>query len=131
MSIIVTHATASEVRPLLSRAAKYDTTGGAWTVDDAMNGAHLFAARDADGRMVFAWAMTVHKHRAGCEAFVTAAAGEYTGANLLAVMLPYVERVARRAGATSLAFMTARAGMVKKMGDLGFAVEATTMRKTL
>ncbi|EON15327.1 hypothetical protein [Pandoraea sp. SD6-2] len=131
MSIIVTHATASEVRELLSRAAKYDTTGGAWTVDDAMHGANLYAARDADGRMLFAWAMTVSAHRAGCEAFVTAAAGEYTGADLLAVMLPYVEYVARRKGATSLAFMTARRGMVKKTEALGFTVAATTMRKTL
>lgn len=115
----------AQARALLARAEAYDTTGGAFSLDDAMTG-HLGAVCNRAGRVIFAWTMDLHTDRLGVQAYVTAAAGER-----IADMLEHIEHKARELGANRLAFRTKRRGLVKTMSGLGFGQVAVEMEKTL
>lgn len=114
-----------QARALLARAVAYDTTGGAFSLDDAMTG-HLGAVCDDTGRVVFAWTMDLLADRLGVRAYVTAAAGER-----IDDMLPHIEALARQHGASRLGFRTRRRGLVKKMQGHGFEEMAVELEKTL
>jgi len=118
-----------EVAALLARVWDgYDTSGGAFTLEDAMNGPRslVYAARDESGALLLAWAMELNRDRRGVEAYVTACAG----VGMLDV-LPACERIARELGANRLAFRTMRHGMTHKMMRQGYKPRCVEMEKTL
>ncbi len=126
MAVVVTLDRSPDVAALLARAAEFDTSGGAYTLDDAMASATVYAVRDEPGALLFAWSMDLHRDRLGAVAYVTAAAGRD-----LAAVLPLIEREARELGANRLQFKTMRASLVRKMRGAGFVTRAAELEKSL
>lgn len=125
MGVSVVIDRSADVAALLARAAEFDTSGGGYTLDDAMAGA-VYAVRDESGALLFAWSMETYRDRRGLVAYVTAAAGRDVVA-----MLPHIEREARGLGAVHLGFKTARASLVRVMVRAGFESRAVEMEKAL
>jgi len=127
VAVVVNLDRSPDVAALLARAAEFDTSGGAYTLADAMASATVYAVRDEGGALLFAWAMDLHRDRLGLVAFVTAAAGRD-----LAAVLPLIEREAREVcGANRLQFKTMRASLVRKMRGAGFVTRAVELEKSL
>lgn len=124
--MIVEQERSEEVAAMLERAALYDTSGGAFSLEDAMASDYLYSVRNLRGELVMAWAMNLHGDRKGVRAYVTACAGQG-----LKELLPCIERTAREHGANRLGFRTMRPGLVKKMESAGFVPRCVEMEKAL
>jgi|GEM_PF-2262106 len=67
----------------------------------------------------------------GQEFVILASAGHLPGVDLVAVVLPFMERLAMDMGCSCAAFLTSRLGLVKKTAGLGYSLGQTAMRKSL
>lgn len=68
----------------------------------------------------------------GTELFVIGAGGRLPGVDLALVVMPALEGIARETKCLSVAFDTARRGLVKKMAEkAGYQAKTVTMRKDL
>lgn len=67
----------------------------------------------------------------GQEMVIMASAGHLPGVDLVGVVLPLMERLALEEGCCSVAFETARRGLVKKTAGLGYNLAHVTLRKSL
>ena len=67
----------------------------------------------------------------GVELMIAAAGGREPGIDLTASLLPGLEALARRAGATHLRFHTRRPGLVRRAGRLGYRTAEIIMRKAV
>lgn len=124
--MIVEQERSEEVASLLARVIAYDTSGGAFTLVDAMGSDCVYSVRNLCGHLVMAWTMNLHRDRKGVRAYVTACAGKG-----LTELLPHIERIARQHGANRLGFRTMRPGLVKKMERAGFVPRCVEMEKAL
>ena len=124
--MIIAAERSAEVAALLARAFKHDTSGGGYTVDDAMASTHVYSMRDTAGTLKLAWAMDIRRDRKGVRAYVTACAGEG-----MQQALPECERIAREHGANRLGLRTMRPGMVKRMTEAGFVPRFVELEKEL
>lgn len=111
--------------------AKTDTSLGAVSLSDALQGAQGFTVTDEGGAMVMAFALRIVQHRAARVAWVMAAMGNAPGTDLTRSVLPLIERIAREQGAGQVAVTTKRAGLVKKMQALGYLESGVTLRKNI
>lgn len=124
--MIVAPERSPEVAALLGRAFEHDTSGGGYTLDDAMASTHVYSVRDESGALKLAWSMDIRTDRKGVRAYVTACAGEG-----MQQALPECERIAREHGANRLGLRTVRPGMVKRMTDAGFVPRFVELEKEL
>lgn len=108
--------------------ARRDTTGGLADMDACLGRGQLFDVH-FNGRTVARYALQFVECDNGTEVFITAAAGDLPGADLVATLVPYIARQAAEAGAAALTINTRRRGLVKKLERAGWTLDAYVMRK--
>lgn len=111
-------------------AGRCDTTGGLGSLDAALAGASLFDVVVA-GVTVARYALKPMQRANGTEIFVVAAAGGMPGADLVASVLPYVERQCSESGAARATVNTKRRGLVKKLIAQGWHIDGYVLRKKI
>jgi len=65
----------------------------------------------------------------GKELVILASAGRLPGGDLVAMVLPFMEQLAKSEGCLSVAFFTSRTGLIKKTAMHGYKIAQTIMRK--
>lgn len=110
-------------------ARKTDTSGGLTTVEDQLRFSECYEVRDTGGGLVGYYALQVNRHSGGNEVVVVAAAGAALGADLVASLIPYIEKQAK--GAQALTVHTKRRGLLAKLAALGFQCDGFILRKAL
>lgn len=128
MNLTVSPAEFHEVADHLAAAVKHDATGGTQNAADLAADAFLFKVVTEEGAIVAAYSMRIHQHEKHSVAWVVAAGGRLPGVDLLATVVPVIKRQARECGASQVALITRRQGMVKRMKKQGFAVTGVVMR---
>lgn len=108
---------------------KTDTTGGLCSAADQLRGAQCFAVLDGAGRSVGHYAVQTNTYAHGDEVVIIAASGSLPGADLVASLLPYLEKQA--SGAQALTVHTKRRALLAKLGALGFVCDGYILRKAL
>ena len=105
-----------------------ETGGGLGSMDAAMRGAQLFEVVVA-GAVVARYALRMDQHDNGREIVVVAAAGGLPGVDLVASVLPNIEK--QGAGADRMTLRTRRPGLVRKLKKQGWVVDAYCMGKKI
>ena len=122
----------SRALPMLQPAmARGDTTDGAATLAELLQGAQAFALDGPDGKPAVCYALRVVQHEKTRVLWVMAAAGRDENIDLTTTGLVTVERQARNVGASQVAITTRRRGLVKKLKTLGYEVTGYTLRKKI
>jgi hypothetical protein len=99
-------------------------------VDDVIGGGAMYAALDAQGRPAMAFVVEQVQHEHGRELVIRAALQLMRGRDLVAEVLPEIERVFG-VGCAAVTLTTRRAGLVRKLKSAGYGEAATIMRKKL
>lgn len=128
MNLTVTPAEFHEVASHLAAAVKHDATAGSQGAADLAADAFLFKVVTEDGDIVAAYSMRIHQHEKQSVAWVVAAGGRLPGVDLLASLVPVIKGQARECGASQVALITRRQGLIKRMKKQGFAVTGVVMR---
>ncbi len=115
-------------REAYQRAMRHDTTGGLVSLDSVLAGAHLFDVLRG-GEIVARYALRVENREFGSKGVIVAAAGGVRGADLVASMVPTIER--QFSNVRLIEVVTARRALVGKLIPQGYRVEAFTVRKHL
>lgn len=121
-----------EARAAYAKAfdARRDTTGGLGDMEACLQRGQLFEVV-VDGRVVARYALEVVQCDKGREVFVTGAAGNLPGVDLVAGLVPYITNQCVRAGADAVTINTRRRGLVRKLEREGWSLDAYVMRKKL
>ncbi len=80
---------------------------------------------------VLAAVMIVHFVNDKSELWVTHAAGDFSRVDLTEILLVAIDQLAGQNKCKSIAFMTRRAGLIKKTKKHGFLMAETVMRKAV
>jgi hypothetical protein len=110
--------------------ARRDTTSGLANMDSCLGRGQLFDVK-VDGKIVARYALQFVDCDNGGEVWVTAAAGNLPGVDLVANLAPYIASQAAQAGAKALTINTRRRGLVKKLERDGWTLDAYVMRKKI
>ena len=105
-----------------------ETAGGLGSMDEAMRGAQLFEVVVA-GVVVARYALRQDHYENGSEIVIVAAAGGLPGVDLVASLVPTIER--QGAIADRMTMRTRRPGLVRKMKKQGWVLDAYCMGKTI
>ena len=105
-----------------------ETAGGLGSMDEAMRGAQLFEVVVA-GAVVVRYALRQDHYENGSEIVIVAAAGGLPGVDLVASLVPTIER--QGAIADRMTMRTRRPGLVRKMKKQGWVLDAYCMGKTI
>ena len=105
-----------------------ETAGGLGSMDEAMRGAQLFEVVVA-GVVVARYALRQDHYENGSEIVIVAAAGGLPGVDLVASLVPTIER--QGAIADRMTMRTRRPGLVRKMKKQGWVLDAYCMGKNL
>lgn len=92
-------------------------------------GAQLFALDDEEGAVVGAFLLRVDREAARNVGVVVAAAGGVDEVDLVATMIPMIEKMFY--GCDAIRVHTERAGLVRKLGKQGFGVSEIILEKRL
>ena len=104
------------------------TGGGLGSMDAAMCNAQLFEVVYC-GAVVGRYALRTVDHANGREIVVVAAAGGLPGVDLVASVLPNIEK--QGAGADRMTLRTRRPGLVRKLKKQGWVLDAYCMGKKI
>ncbi len=85
----------------------------------------VFAENDQIGTTFY----KIDRGDQGSELVILASFGRLKSVDLTALILPVMEQIARDAGCFSVAFVTARVGLIKKTARCGYSISETIMRK--
>lgn len=118
---------AEAARPWLELAGKFDVAGGVVSQAENESGCLFLSVLDDDGNECGAFSVRI----AGATLWVVQAGGRLPGVSLSEEVMPAVEQAALALGCQSVAFATRRAGLVERMGRLGFEAAGTIVRKVL
>ena len=103
------------------------------TLDDIKhqceNGAQLFAVLDEDAETLAAFVLRVDRQACKNVGVVVAAGGAMGGVDLTATMLPFIETMF--VGCDSMRIHTARPGLARKLGRMGFSVVELVLQKEI
>ena len=105
-----------------------ETAGGLGSMDEAMRGAQLFEVVVA-GAVVVRYALRQDHYENGSEIVIVAAAGGLPGVDLVASLVPTIER--QGAIADRMTMRTRRPGLVRKMKKQGWVLDAYCLGKTI
>ena len=105
-----------------------ETAGGLGSMDEAMRGAQLFEVVVA-GVVVARYALRQDHYENGSEIVIVAAAGGLPGVDLVASLVPTIER--QGAIADRMTMRTRRPGLVRKMKKQGWVLDAYCMGKKI
>lgn len=121
-----------EARAAYAKAfdARRDTSGGLGSMEACLQRGRLFDVK-VDGVTVARYALEFMQCDQGAQVFITAAAGNLPGADLVATLVPYIEGQAGQAGADAVTINTRRRGLVKKLQREGWTLDAYVMRKKI
>jgi hypothetical protein len=72
-----------------------------------------------------------HFHGGIVEAVIVGAAGQLEGCDLVATIMPELEKIAKAAGCNRLSFQTKRRGLIAKAAKLGYRETFKTLRKVI
>lgn len=106
-----------------------DTTGGLGDMEACLNRGQLYEVK-VDGQIVARYALQFVDCDNGGEVWITAAAGNLPGVDLVQKLVPYIARQSAEAGAQALSISTTRRGLVKKLQRQGWKL-SYVMRKEL
>lgn len=120
----------AQALPYLLKAADFDTTGGAQSVDEVL-ARSLCQGVECDGVTVGAYALELVEHQASKVLWVTACAADLPGQDLTPHLLDMIEQQAGQVGAAQVAMTTIRRGLVKKLLSHGYEITGITLRKKL
>jgi hypothetical protein len=85
-----------------------------------------------NGEVVLTVGLTKVRYTCGTiEAVIVGAAGQVDGCDLVATIMPELEKLAIKAGCTSISFQTRRRGLVAKAAKQGYREASKTLRKAL
>lgn len=121
---------AEEARSFLECAARFDTSGGLLTQDEATQGA-VWMGLEQGGQLIGAYALSLTQHQRGGVLWMVAAAANVPGRDLSPHILSLVEQQAGQVGAQQVAVTTIRRGAIKKLLAHGYEVTGVTLRKRL
>jgi hypothetical protein len=107
-----------------------DTTGGLGDMEACLRQGQLFDVK-VDGQTIARYALEFVQCDKGAEVFITAAAGDLPGFDLVATLVPYIAQQAGQAGADAITINTRRRGLVRKLQRAGWSLDAFVMRKKL
>jgi len=110
--------------------ARRDTTGGLGDMEACLRRGTLFDVK-VGGETVARYALEFVQCDQGAEVFITAAAGNLPGADLVATLVPYIAEQAAKAGADAVTINTRRRGLVRKLQRAGWTLDAYVMRRKL
>ncbi len=85
----------------------------------------------ADEELIGAIFWRVETGDRGQEFVIVAASGELPGVDLIRSVLPTFETMARRAGTAFIRVHTARPGLVRRLGSMGYRPEEVVLRKAV
>lgn len=105
-----------------------ETAGGLGSMDEAMRGAQLFEVVVA-GVVAARYALRHDHYENGSEIVIVAAAGGLPGVDLVASLVPTIER--QGAIADRMTMRTRRPGLVRKMKKQGWVLDAYCMGKKI
>lgn len=120
-------ARAFDTSPLM--VAKTDTSGGMVSGVDCLDGGQFFRVY-SDGEPVAFYVLRAREGRAGVTAEITLAHGR-AGVDLVASVLPMIEKQCARGGCNAVRIETRRAGLMKKLQRAGYAQASVILRKEL
>jgi hypothetical protein len=124
-------ASMADALPMLAAAlTRADTTAGAASIAELLQGAQAFTL-DNDGGPVAFYAVKVVEHEKCRVLWAMAGAGRLPGHDLTTTGMQAMEHQARSAGAGQVAITTRRRGFVKKLEKLGYQISGITLRKNL
>lgn len=120
----------AQALPYLLKAAYFDTTAGAQTLDEVLVRS-LCQGISHNGEIVGAYALELTEHKAGKVLWVTACAADMPGKDMTPDLLDMIEQQAAQVMAGQVAISTIRKGLIKKLLSHGYEVSAVTLRKKL
>lgn len=109
--------------------AKTDTSGGMVEAVECLDGANFFRVH-ADGEPVAYYALRLRVKKERREAEITLAHGR-AGFDLVAHVVPVIERQCRHCACDAVRVETRRAGLMKKLERAGFERASVILRKEL
>ena len=118
----------AEALEAYERCLRHDTTCGLQSVREVLDGAMLFDIRDGADQVALRYAPSLQRHAHGRELVVLAAAGGARGQDMTRRGMEAILYQAEGC-ADVVSVFTRRKGMVKKLGDMGFSLEAFKLSK--
>lgn len=131
MILDIKQAQYAEIAPFLQAAIEHDTSGGSEGVRDLSDQALLFKLVNEADQVLGGYSLRLNSHQLRRVCWILAAGGRIRGIDLTKNMLPVVTEQAKAAGASQLAIVTKRSGLVHKLQNLGFVATGIELRKNI
>lgn len=115
-------------REAYARVLRHDTSGGLQSVADMLRGAAFFEVA-SPAALVGRYALRIERWEHGREGVIVGAVGQLPGADLTATFIPVIQQ--QLGGCDAVTVLTKRKALANKLLQLGFSLDAFTLRKRL